>query len=180
MTNGASARGLFARIQRARTFLPVPLSPLKRSTASDAAARAVGLQESKKGRAARLKERRLPAFVQFFLQLRQATPEALGLDHAMSGQPDLIGRERLGNVVDRATPDRVDGAFDGGVRGDDDHAHIRLTRQDLGKQLEAGIGTQPQIQKHHVEVPAVQGLERGATRRDAQHARTGSLQAEPQ
>ena len=29
VTKGASARGLFARIQRARTFFPVPLSPRK-------------------------------------------------------------------------------------------------------------------------------------------------------
>ncbi len=39
VTNGASARGLFARIQRASTFLPVPLSPRSRTTASDPAAR---------------------------------------------------------------------------------------------------------------------------------------------
>ena len=55
VTKGASARGLLARIQRAKTFLPVPLSPRKSSTASDAAARAAdwrnlrnsGLRESK-------------------------------------------------------------------------------------------------------------------------------------
>ena len=80
------------------------------------------MQEPKEGRTARLEERRLATLVEFFLEFRQAASEPLGLDHAMSGQTDLIGRKGLGDVVDRATPNRVDGAFDGGVGRHDDHA----------------------------------------------------------
>lgn len=138
------------------------------------------LQEPNERRAARFEERRFAAFVKFFLKLRQATPEPLRLDHSMSSQTDLIRCERLGHVVDSAAANRIHSAFDRRVRRDDDHPDIRLTRQNLRQQLDACLGAQPQIQEHHVEVSPVQGRERGAARRDAQHARPGRLETEPQ
>ena len=74
VTKGASARGLFARIQRARTFLPVPLSPRSSSTASDAAARAADWRNLQKQRAVRLEERRLAALVELLLKFHQPAP----------------------------------------------------------------------------------------------------------
>ena len=86
VTNGASARGLFARIQRASTFLPVPLSPRKQEDGVRRRRPRGGLQEPKKRRTARLEERRLAALVELFLEFGEATPEPLRLDHAMRGQ----------------------------------------------------------------------------------------------
>ena len=122
----------------------------------------------------------LAALVEFVLEFRQATPEPLRLDHAMRGQTDLIGCKGLRHVVDRAAPDGVDRALDRGVRGHDDHAELGLSGQNLGQKLETRICAEPQVEKHDVEVPAIESLERGAARRDAQHARAGGLQAQPQ
>ena len=65
-----------------------------------------GLQETEKGRTARLEERRLAALVQFLLEFGQPPSESLRFDDATGGQPDLIGRERLRHVVDGAALDR--------------------------------------------------------------------------
>ncbi len=138
------------------------------------------LKESDEYRAPRLEERRLTAFVQFLLEFCQSATESLGFDHATGGQPDLIGRERLRHVVDGAPPDRIDGALDGGECSDNDHPQLRLTREHFRNEIEPGIGSEPEVEKDDLEVPALQSLEGSASGRHTEHARTGGLQAEPQ
>ena len=115
-------------------------------------------------------------FIELFLEFPQSASEPLGLDHAMSGQTDLVGRKGLRDVVDGATSNCIDRAFDGGVRRHDDHACAGLTRQNLGQELHTRVCSEPQIEEHDVKVPAIQRLECGPARRDAQDARSCRFQ----
>ena len=180
VTNGASARGLLARIQRASTFLPVPLSPRSRSDGVGGRCAGGRLQETEKDRAARLEERRLAALVQLLLQFGQTASQSLRFDDATGGQSDLIGRERLRHVVDRAAPDGVDGALDRGERRDDDHPEDPAVAPASAAGVDPCVGPEPEIEEDHLEVPAIQRFERGAAGRDTEHARARRLQAEPQ
>ena len=74
----------------------------------------------------------------------------------------------------------VDRALDRRERRHDDDAEIRLPRQHLRQQVDARLGTEPEIEKHDIEVPAIQRFERGCTGRDAEDARARRLQAQSQ
>ncbi len=51
--------------------------------------------------------------------------------HALDDVPDLLGCERLGQIVTRATLNGIDRRRDGGVRSDDDDLRARALGEHL-------------------------------------------------
>ena len=67
--------------------------------------------------------------------------------------PDLVGAERLGQIVSSSASDRIDGRFEGGIGCQHDHPHVRILDQESRQQIEAVELAQPQIEKRDVERP---------------------------
>ena len=70
---------------------------------------------------------------------------------SLQDRPDLRGRERLGQVIERPAPHRIDGAVDAGISRDDHHRQSRRELCEGLEQVEARFISQPQVDERHVE-----------------------------
>ncbi len=68
-------------------------------------------------------------------------------------QPDLIRRERFGNIVLGPAPHGLHRAFDGGVGRDDHDLYPGRIRQQAGDQVHAVFRPQPQVDECQIERP---------------------------
>ncbi len=89
------------------------------------------LQEGAERGARRVEEPLHVRLVEPPRELRDLALERRRRDHPPRGVAHLLGRERLGQVVDRAQLHRLHRALEGGERGDDDHRRPRLAAEDL-------------------------------------------------
>ena len=85
------------------------------------------------------------------LQPRHPLLQGPHLRDALDDQPDLRGRERLGQVVRRPALHRLHGRVDRGVGGDDDDLQPGLCGQQPGDQVEPRLGAEPQVDERQVE-----------------------------
>ncbi len=147
-TNGASARGLSACSERAKSSLPVPLSPSSSTVVSVPAA---FCRPANTLRSAEI----------FADQLRRAAPDrellleqqVLGddpplLERARHEQREVIGIDRLGEKIEGAFLHRRDRVLDAAVRGHHDDRHIGvelLRRAQHAKPVAFG---QAQVREH--------------------------------
>ena len=135
-TNTSAARALCAWIARAISSFPVPDSPWIRMLASDRAAFRTRSNTALHGRAladdvveARAGRERLP---QPAILLDQAAPFGRALD----GQTeDVVGRQRLQQVVERPRPHGFDCGLDAPVAGDHDHDDVGIQLEGAGQHL---------------------------------------------
>ena len=160
-SSGRSLRRL--RRCRARTTisLPVPLSPVI-STVPSAGRHALDQGKHVLHRPA-LAEDPLEPLVDL-----QFAPQQGVLAHQRRALPDLaqdhlqlIGRERLAEVVGGALLHGLDGRVHGGMAGDDDHFGGDPGRLDLAEDLHAVDARHLQVQEDHVEVAGEGRLEAG-------------------
>ena len=79
------------------------------------------------------------------------------LDGLVQGGGDVVGRERLGQVVERAHAEPVHGVL-AGHGGEDDEAGVVLAPQPLGY-VDAVGAVQEDVQEHEVEGERVGRLE---------------------
>ena len=79
------------------------------------------------------------------------------LDGLVQGGGDIVGRERLGQVVERAHAEPVHGVL-AGYGGEDDEAGVVLAPQPLGD-VDAVGAVQEDVQEHEVEGQRVGRLE---------------------
>ncbi len=71
--------------------------------------------------------------------------------HPLDDQLHLAWREGLGQVIRRAPFHGFDGCVDGAVPGDDDDPHPWALGQKIGKQVQALVGAEAQIDEGQVE-----------------------------
>ena len=180
VTNGWVWRGLWARSQRARIFLPVPLFPLEEHHTVGLRHTRRGLHEGAEPLAAGLKGDLPFGRLHLRLQLGDLAVQPLGTQHPLGCQAHLVGGERLGQIIHRAVAHGLDCTLNGGIGGDDDDAYPRLPSEDLRQRGEPGVRPEPGIQKHHIKLPAVQGCECSLRRRHAEHPCPADFQTEPE
>ena len=136
---------------RASTPLPVPFSPRSRTVESVWAARTMISS------AARIfgewVSRSISGTVclQLLVEFGQPPFGLPALGELVDQMPNLLGREGLGQIVDRPALQGLDGGFDRGVGRQHDDAQAGAFGQQLGKQVETAGFAQPQIEKHQVE-----------------------------
>ncbi len=68
-----------------------------------------------------------------------------------------------------------DGTLNGREGRHDNDANVGLPRQHFRQKVETGLGAKPKIEKHHLEMAAIERLERGSAGRHAQDAGARSL-----
>ena len=136
---------------RAKTPLPVPLSPRIKTTASVGRHLAALLQNRADLRVLAL-ERKLGHFdPDLLLQVGDLALQGPHALESLEDRPDLRGRERLGQVIERTTPHRIDGAIDAGISRDDhDGQPRRQLRQGL-EQVQPRLIFEPEVDERHVE-----------------------------
>ena len=146
VTKALSRRGLLRWRARARTLLPVPLSPSRRSVAAEAAAlvavskifwtRAPGVEigEGLIGREHRF-------------EFDDAVFEALAVFDPGQGLADLFGSEGLGDVVDRAAAHGFDGGVDRGVGGKNNADQLRVQGEKFRNQFQAVFAAKAKSRK---------------------------------
>ena len=88
--------------------------------------------------------------------------------------------ERLGQVISRPAPDRLDRGVECRVGRDDDDIEIRAHTEQRWNQIETILFIQPEIEKGEVEAVPAGGSQRGLTRSDGDHSTPDSLQAHRQ
>ena len=74
--------------------------------------------------------------------------------------PDLRRRERLGQVVERTPPHRLDRVVDAPVGRDDHHGHPRRTSQAGLHQVETRLAAQPEVHQRNIESRSLDQLRR--------------------
>ena len=74
--------------------------------------------------------------------------------------PDLLRRERLGNVIHRPGAHRLHRVLNRGVRGEHHHVQVRVHLQQLRQQIHPALRVQFQVQKRGVEMRRLQFLQR--------------------
>ena len=79
---------------------------------------------------------------------------------AVQYQTKLIGRVRLGEIVERATAHCFDGGGDSRIGRDDHDVQSRHQPQQRGQEIESLVPTQAEIQERHLKLPASEQLQR--------------------
>ena len=139
VTNGPSARLLQAWRARARTPLPVPFSPRIRTAASVGATRRAS-SRTRPTSGSRPSQVGLGDLAPDpVLQVGHPVAEPADLRHPLQHGADLGGGERLGQVVERPPPHRLDGRVDARVGRDDDDRQPGRLRQQRLEQVEARL-----------------------------------------
>jgi len=76
--------------------------------------------------------------------------------------------------------DGIDGAFDGREGRHDDHPQVGLTLEQLWEEIHPSLRSEPEIEKHHIEVSTIERLQRGLAGGNTEHTRASGLEAQSQ
>ena len=77
---------------------------------------------------------------------------------------EFLRRERLGQVINRARFDRLDGELGSGERRDHQHGHVRPAQFQLAEEFVAAHAVEPRIGDDHEELLLLEQAERGLGR----------------
>jgi hypothetical protein len=91
------------------------------------------------------------------LEQRRAAMQRLPLARPLNPDLDLVERARLGDVVEGAGFDRVDGRVDRSVAGEQNHFRRRQPLAHFLEHLEAAHVRQPQVEQHHFGLDRTRG-----------------------
>jgi hypothetical protein len=85
--------------------------------------------------------------LQTSLEVQQAHFEIALLGGLINDVSDLLGRERLRQVIRGAAFDGVDGSIDGCIGGNDDHQQACIYREQLGNHIETVRSAQAKVEE---------------------------------
>jgi len=80
----------------------------------------------------------------------QGAPQPVAFDRVGQRLPQLVQRERLGQIVEHVLLERCPHVFERRVAGDDDHAKVRVQRQQPLEHLVAARAAHLHVQQHDV------------------------------
>jgi hypothetical protein len=106
--------------------------------------------------------------------------QALQLPPALKDHTELIGRERLGKIVEGAAAHRLDRRGDARMGRDDHHCQARRLAQQQREQCHPLLAPQPQIEEGEVEALLAQQRERLLAGAGFAHCMSHALQRRPQ
>ena len=85
------------------------------------------------------------------LEVRDVRLEAAEAGDAVEDEAELVGRERLGQVVERAAPHRLDRRLDGGVGGDDDDGQARCQPEECRQEVQPFLLAEAKVEEGDLE-----------------------------
>ena len=80
----------------------------------------------------------------------------------LDGQQQFFVDQRLGEEVERAGANRLDGRFDRAVAGEQDHARVGMVLPAMGQNVEAVAVAQANVGQHEVVRLAIDRRQRAA------------------
>ena len=147
-TNGPSLRALSACSARAKSSLPVPLSPSSSTVVSVAAARCSATDTCFSFGVVADDLRRAAPLRQLLAQDQVLGRQPPLRERALHHQQQMIGIDRLGEEVERAFLHRRDRVLDAAERGHHDDRQLRIDVLRRAQHAEAVAFGQPQIGQH--------------------------------
>ena len=93
------------------------------------------------------------------LQVGDPIAHPAHLDDALQGGADLVGCERLGQVVDGPPPHRFDDCLESVRRGDHHHREAGTPHAQSFEQVQSRVTSKTQVDEGHVVRPALDQLE---------------------
>ena len=179
-TNGLSRRGPEKWRVRASSSLPTPVSPWISTVVSSCAISLQEREDLEHLRALRDDVRQGEPLLVPSERLAALGAQLAELERPPQDQQDLVGLERLDQVVLGPQPGGLDRGADGAIRGHHDHADLRVLGLQLAHDLYAVHARQALVGQREVDVLALEEVQRLLAAARGQDLEALELEGAPQ